>query len=242
MNRSWGNVVGSVLFNLGYALSALVFGTISPLTFPFPFHLRYKFISQWARFNLWWLKLTCGLTYQVEGRENIPNEPAIVFCKHQSAWETLALQQIFPPQIWLLKRELLWIPFFGWGLAMLDPIAIDRNAGRRALRQLVEQGMQRLRTGRWVVIFPEGTRLAPGAHRRFLPGGAKLAQESGCPVVPVAHNAGCFWPRKSFLKRSGVIRVVVGPIIPSAGKSTSEINQLAESWINENADRLIDLG
>lgn len=242
MNRSSGNVAGSVLFNLGYALSALVFGTISPLTFPFPFHLRYTFISQWARFNLWWLKLTCGLTYEIEGRENIPNEPAIVFCKHQSAWETLALQQIFPPQIWLLKRELLWIPFFGWGLAMLDPIAIDRNAGRRALRQLVEQGMQRLRTGRWVVIFPEGTRLAPGAHRRFLPGGAKLAQESGCPVVPVAHNAGCFWPRKSFLKRSGVIRVVVGPIIPSAGKSTSEINQLAENWINENADRLIDVG
>lgn len=242
MTASSRNVVGSVLFNIGYGLSALVFGAISPFTFPFPFRLRYKFISQWARFNLWWLKLTCGLTYQVDGRENIPNEPAIVFCKHQSAWETLALQEIFPPQIWLMKRELLWIPFFGWGLAMLDPIAIDRNAGRRALRQLVEQGTQRLRTGRWVVIFPEGTRLAPGAHQRFLPGGAKLAQESGFPVVPVAHNAGCFWPRKSFLKRPGVIRVVVGPIIQSAGKSTSEINQQAEKWINENADRLVDIG
>lgn len=240
MKRQRVNVLGSVLFSVGYTLSTLVFGVCAVFTFPFPFQARYRFISQWARFNLWWLDRTCGLTFQVEGRENIPSEPAIIFCKHQSAWETLALQLIFPPQVWVMKRELLWLPFFGWGLAMLDPIAIDRNGGLRSMRQLLDQGTDRLRTGRWVVIYPEGTRVPPGEHKRFQPGGAKLAQHSTRRVVPVAHNAGCFWPRRSFLKRRGVIRIVIGPAIDTVGKSAKEINQQTERWINETADGLVD--
>lgn len=221
----------SLLFALGMWLSTLVIAPLAVLTFPLPFAGRYAFISQWARFNLWWLRITCGLTYRVQGHENIPPGNAIVFCKHQSAWETLALQRIFPPQVWLLKRELLWVPFFGWGLAMLEPIAIDRRAGRRAVDQLVRQGKERLGNGRWVVIFPEGTRVPPGQTGRYGIGGAVLASASGYPVVPVAHNAGEFWPRRGFIKRPGVITVAVGPPIESRGKDPDVIKEEAKIWI-----------
>lgn len=228
----------SLLFALGMWSSTLIIAPLAVLTFPFPFATRYAFITQWARFNLWWLRATCGLRYQVHGRDNIPAGNAIVFCKHQSAWETLALQNIFPPQVWLLKRELLWVPFFGWGLAMLEPIAIDRRAGRKAVEQLVRQGIERLADGRWVVIFPEGTRVAPGHTGRYGIGGAALAASSGYPVVPVAHNAGEFWPRRGFLKRPGTITVVVGPAIDSRGKDAETIKEEAKAWI-ENKSREI---
>lgn len=224
----------SLLFALGMGLSTLLFAPLAVLTFPFPFTVRYAFISRWARFNLWWLRLTCRLDYRVHGRENIPAGNAIVFCKHQSAWETLALQEIFPPQVWLLKRELLWVPFFGWGLAMLEPIAIDRGAGRKAVEQLVRQGGERLINGRWVVIFPEGTRVPPGQTGRYGIGGAVLAAKSGYPVVPVAHNAGEFWPRRGFIKRPGTITVVVGPVITSEGKTAEAIKEEAREWIERN--------
>jgi len=233
-------VLRSLLFTLGMGISTLVFAPLSVLTFPFPFEMRYSFITQWARFNLWWLEKTCRLSYKVSGQENIPATNAIIFCKHQSAWETLALQRIFPPQIWLLKRELLWVPFFGWGLAMLEPIAIDRKSGKKAMRQLLDQGTERLRAGRWVVIFPEGTRIAPGKKGRYASGGSMLAEGSGYPVVPVAHNAGEFWPRRGFIKYPGVIRVVIGPVIESKGKSAAQINTSAEEWI-ENTMREISV-
>jgi len=224
-------LVRSGLFALCQWAATLIFGPLSLLTLPFPYRFRYQFITLWTHFNLRCLKKICRLDYRVEGIENIPQRNAIILCKHQSAWETLALQKIFPPQVWVLKRELLWIPFLGWGLAMLDPIAIDRKAGRRALQQIVEQGTQRLNTGRWVVIFPEGARMAPGVKGRYAIGGALLAEKSGYPVVPVAHNAGEFWPRNSLLKYPGVIRVVIGPLIESKDKSAAEINALAENWI-----------
>lgn len=212
-------------------MSTLVFAPLSVLTWPLPLAARYRFITQWARFNLWTLRWLCGLRYRVEGAEHIPSGPAIVFCKHQSAWETLALQRVFPHQIWLLKRELLWVPFFGWGLAMLDPIAIDRKAGRKAVTQLVEQGTRHLQAGRWVIIFPEGTRVAPGETGRYGIGGAALAQSSGYPVVPVAHNAGEFWPRRGFIKRPGTITMSVGPLIDSAGKTAEQIRDEARDLI-----------
>ena len=229
----------SLLFN------AVMFGTVtfyallSLLTWPFPPLVRYRFISQWARFHIWLLGALCGLRYRVEGREHLPrDQTAVVLAKHQSSWETLAFQQIFPPQVWVLKRELLWVPFFGWGLAMLDPIAIDRGAGRKAVQQIIEQGRQRLESGRWVVVFPEGTRIAAGQRRRFGIGGAALAAGTGHPVVPVAHNAGHFWPRRGFLKKTGAIHVVIGPVIDSHGKTAEQINQLAETWINQTMARL----
>jgi len=138
----------------------------------------------------------------------------------------------------VLKRELLLVPFFGWGLALLDPIAIDRGAGRKAVQQIIEQGRQRLESGRWVVVFPEGTRMAAGHHRRFGIGGAALAAGTGHPVVPVAHNAGHYWPRRGFLKKPGTIHVVIGPVIESRGKTAEQINRLAETWISETMARL----
>jgi len=224
----------SLLFNLVMFSSVLVYAPLSLLTFPLPPLVRYRFISRWARFHVWLLGSLCGLRYRVEGREHLPHHStAIILAKHQSSWETLAFQEIFPPQVWVLKRELLWLPFFGWALALLDPIAIDRGAGRRAVKQIVDQGRQRLQTGRWVVVFPEGTRMSPGQHRRFGIGGAALAAESGYPVVPVAHDAGHYWPRRGFLKTPGTIRVLIGPVIDSRGKSAEEINRLAEAWVSD---------
>lgn len=223
--------VRSLLFWIMFFVSTLILAPITVMTFPFPFHVRYATATQWARLNLWWLKLTCGLSFRVEGRENIPDQASIIFCKHQSTWETLALQKVFPPQVWVLKRELLRVPFFGWGLAMLEPIAIDRGAGRKAVEQLAEQGVQRLQAGRWVIVFPEGTRTAPGKKRKYRIGGAVLAERAQSLVVPVAHNAGEFWPRHSFIKHPGEIRMVVGPAIHTQGRAAADILAEAEDWI-----------
>ena len=190
----------SLLFMLGQWLFTLVFTFVALLTFPFKPFTRYRIISLWARSMLWWLRFTCGIRYRIIGKENIPETPGIILSKHQSAWETLAFQQIFPPQVWVLKRELLRIPFFGWGLAMTSPIAINRSAGREALKQMVAQGKDRLKKGFCVVIFPEGTRMPPGKRGKYHIGGAWLAVHTGSVVVPVAHNAGEHWPKNGFLK------------------------------------------
>jgi len=179
-----------------------------------------------------------GIEWRVEGRENLPARPAVILSKHQSAWETMAFQLIFPPQVLVLKRELLWIPFFGWGLALMSPIAINRSRGMRALRTIARRGRERLAQGFWVVVFPEGTRVAPGAQREYHPGGAWLASASGAPVVPVAHNAGLLWPRNAFLKRSGTVTVRIGPPIEAADLDPKTINDLAKTWIEEQQKAL----
>lgn len=232
-------VLRSVLFNIVMIGSVLVYAPLSLLTFPFPPLTRYRFISRWGRFQTWLLGALCGLGYQIEGREHLPRHgTAIVLAKHQSTWETFAFQGIFPPQVWVLKHELLWLPLFGWALKLLDPIAIDRGSGRKAVQQIIDQGRQRLESGRWVVVFPEGTRMAPGHHRRFGIGGAALAAASSHPVVPVAHNAGHFWPRRGLLKKPGTIRVVIGPVIDSRGKTAEQINAQAEAWMLEAMARI----
>ncbi|MFA7388593.1 MAG: lysophospholipid acyltransferase family protein [Thiohalobacteraceae bacterium] len=228
----------SALFSLVFVVTIPVFALATLLTFPFPFRIRYAIATRWARLNLWWLERICGVRYRVEGAEHIPQQAAIVFSKHQSTWETLALQKIFPPQVWVLKRELLWLPFFGWGLAMLGCIAIDRKAGRRAIEQLVDQGRKRLDQGRWVVVFPEGTRMAPGQKGRYRIGGAVLAERTGRPVVPVAHNAGEFWPKRGFIKRPGVIQVVVGPAIATQDRDAASVLKEAEVWIETTMARI----
>ena len=212
-------------------LSAAVYAPLMLPTVVLPFALRYRLISAWARFQLIVLKHLCRLDYRVEGREHLPGGAAIILSKHQSAWETIAFQGIFPPQTWVLKRELLWIPLFGWALALLRPIAIDRSAGRKAIEQVIEQGRERLQSGIWVVVFPEGTRVAPGTRKRYAIGGAVLAAETGYPVVPVAHNAGSFWLRRGFLKRPGTVRVVIGPVIDPRSQTAEEIIKQAEEWI-----------
>ncbi len=237
-----GAYVRSLLFVLGQGLSILVFAPFCLFVFPLPFIWRYWFFIQWNRFNLWWLEVACSIHYEVVGLEHIPATNAIVLCKHQSAWETLVLPLCLPPLAFVIKRELLWIPFFGWGLALMEPIAINRGAPRKAINQLLSQGRERLQSGRWVVVFPEGTRVAVGSKGTYLLGGALLAQRTGYPVIPVAHNAGECWPRRSFLKRPGTIQLTFGPVIESTGKSAAEINALAESWIEKTVGEISQQG
>lgn len=231
-------ILRSFIFLLLQLLLTPIFSTLAILTFPFAPLTRYRLISSYARTMIWLLKIVCGIRHQVIGIENIPKAPCVVLCKHQSAWETLALQAIFPPQAWVLKRELLWIPFFGWGLAMTSPIAIDRSNGKGAVRQLLKLGKQRLAQGFFVVIFPEGTRIPYGARGKYKMGGALLAASSGAPVVPVAHNAGRLWGRNAFSKHPGLITMSIGVPIMTQGLKADEINQLTETWIESEIQQL----
>jgi len=231
--------IGSSLLFIYILLSVPVFGPPILICALLPFPVRYKASTLWIASVIWLTKVCCGLTYRVEGLENLPKDQAyIVLSKHQSAWETLALRLILPKQTTVLKRSLTWIPIGGWALATLKPIAIDREQPRTALREIVEQGTQRLKEGFIVVVFPEGTRAAPGENKKFNAGGALLAHKSGYPVIPLAHNAGEFWPRYSFLKYPGTIHVKIGPAIASKGKHTKEINSEAETWISQAMNEL----
>ena len=220
-----------VLVTPPYALVAL--GTL-----PLPRMVRYRIISGWSKLVVWLARSIVGIDWKVEGREHLPSRPAVILAKHQSAWETMAFQLIFPPQVHVLKRELLWIPFFGWGLALMSPIAIDRTRGVAALRAIARRGRERLEQGFWVVVFPEGTRVRPGERRPYQLGGAWLAAEAGAPVVPVAHNAGLVWPRNAFLKRPGTVTVRIGPMIDAAGRDPKALNDMAEAWIEEQQKAL----
>lgn len=221
----------SILFLLGQIITAPLFTLIALLALPLHPLTRNVLISGWARSMLWWLKITCNIRHEITGLENIPNSPSIILAKHQSAWETLAFQAIFPTQVYVLKRELLWIPIFGWGLAMSSPIAIDRSAGREALKKLVASGQARLNKGFWVVIFPEGTRKAPGERGKYHIGGAWLATHTHTQVVPVAHNAGVYWAKNSLIKKPGIIRLHIGKPIQTAGIKTDALNSQVEHWI-----------
>lgn len=229
----------SLLFSAGMLVTVIAYGALVPLVAVFPFQRRYAFTRHWARLNLRWLELTCGVRYRVIGREHLPDHAVVVLSKHQSTWETLVFQELFPPLVWVMKRELLWLPFFGWGLAMGRPIAIDRGAGRRAMEQMLSQGKQRLGDGLWVVIFPEGTRMRPGERGRYRPGGAMLAVHAGVPVLPVAHNAGELWGKKQFLKHAGTITVAIGEPIETTGRVAADVLQQAETWIEAAIDGTI---
>jgi 1-acyl-sn-glycerol-3-phosphate acyltransferase len=223
----------SAIFALALLVITPPYALLALATFALPRRLRYRIIAGWSRAVVVLAKTVLGIHWRVEGREHLPGRPSIILSKHQSAWETLAFQLIFPPQVHVLKRELLWIPFFGWGLALMSPIAIDRSRGGAALRAMARRGRERLAQGFWIVVFPEGTRVAPGERRRYQPGGAWLAAATGAPVVPVAHNAGLCWPRNAFLKRPGMVTVRIGPAIDPAGRDAETINTLAEQWIEE---------
>lgn len=228
----------SALYAAGLAVVTPFFSIVALLAFPFSPLTRSRIISGWARTMLWWARLSCGLKYRVVGKENLPAGPAVILSKHQSAWETLAFQRVFPPAVWVLKRELLKIPFFGWGLAMTSPIAIDRSAGKEALRQVAEQGKDRLAQGFCVAVFPEGTRVEPGSKGKYNVGGAFLAVQAGAPVVPVAHNAGEFWGKNAFLKYPGTITLSIGRAIPTQGVKASALNARVEAWIEAEMERI----
>ncbi len=228
----------SLLFLLTKALFTIPFSLLILLAAPVPALPRYRFITLWGRVVIWLARWTVGIRFRVEGLENLPQEPAVILAKHQSAWETIAFQQIFPPLSFVLKKSLLRIPFFGWGLALFSPIAIDRGAGREALRQLEAQGRERIRSGFWVLVFPEGTRMAVGEKGDYQVGGAYLAVKAGVPVVPVAHNAGHCWPKNAFIKRPGEITVLIGPAIATQGRKPVQVLAETEAWIEAAMQRL----
>ncbi|HEV7631907.1 MAG TPA: lysophospholipid acyltransferase family protein [Steroidobacteraceae bacterium] len=200
-----------------------------------PYRARFALARAWGIVLLAVLRLTCRLDYRVEGRENLPAGCHVALMKHSSSWETFAQAVILPPQAWVLKRELTWIPFVGWGLRQLRAIAIDRGAGGVAVRQMIEQGRKRLADGMWIVVFPEGTRMPPGDTRRYGVGGAAIAAETGCLIVPVAHNSGYYWPRRGWLKKPGTIRVVIGKPIVAQGRDPREINEEAQRFIEAHS-------
>ena len=228
----------SLLFYIGQIISTILIAPVGVIAFPLDFKKRYYLITRWAVFNLWWLKICCNVTYEILGKENIPKKPCIVMCKHQSAFETLALQRIFIPQVWILKKELLQIPIYGWGLASMQPIAINRDSSIKSFKQIADQGCERLEKGYWVIIFPEGTRVATNKKKKYLPGGGMLAEKSGAKIVPVAHNAGRLWPRNSMIKKPGLITIKIGPVMESKNKTAKEITNNVENWIEKTVGEL----
>ncbi len=219
-------------FILWSFLYACCFVLAAPLL---PFNRRFALARAYARSVLVVLRWSCGLDYRVEGRENLPAGNHVALIKHASTWETVAQMVLLPPQVWVLKRELTWLPAFGWGLMLLRSIAVDRGAGSSAVRSVLQQGKARLAEGKWVVIFPEGTRMPPGETRRYGVSGTLLAAENDRYIVPVAHDAGYFWPRRGLIKRPGVIRVVIGPPIVAAGRDPREVNAEAQAWIEAHS-------
>ncbi|HKZ73590.1 MAG TPA: lysophospholipid acyltransferase family protein [Steroidobacteraceae bacterium] len=232
-------LAGSLLFTAFLFLWTFFYAIFFVVACTFlPFPRRYVLARVWGRVLLAVLRWTCRLDYRVEGRENVPPGAHIALWKHSSSWETFAMVAVFPRQVWVLKRELQWIPFVGWGIRQMHAIAIDRKSGHSAVGQVVEQGKQRLAEGDWVMIFPEGTRMRPGETRRYGVSGVLLARETGALIVPVAHDSGYYWPRRGLLKKPGTIRVVIGPPISARDRDPREVNAEAQRWIEATIGRL----
>lgn len=224
--------LGSVTFTVCLFVLVIPYSCWILLTAPFaPREHAWWMARSWARTALALLRTLCGLDFRVEGAEYLERTDAVVLMKHSSAWETIAQVVVFPRHVWVIKRQLLWAPFLGWALTVFSPIAIDRKGGSQAVERVLREGQERLAEGLWVVVFPEGTRVAPGERRRYGLSGALLASVSERPVIPVTHNAGDFWPRRGMLKRPGTIRMVIGPPIEAAGRSPRDVNREAEAWI-----------
>jgi len=222
--------IRSVLFQTYFYLSVAVTGTLVLLV-SFSPASSFAVTRIWAKSMMFAGKWLCGLDYVIEGQDNIPSTPSVIMIKHASVFEVYAQVAIFPRQSWVLKRELFWVPFFGWGLKALKPIAIDRRAGSTAIKQVIRQGKARLAEGIWVTVFPEGTRVAPGTTKKYGISGAVLAHETAVPIVPVAHNAGDLWPRRSLRKSPGLIRICIGPPIDAVQQTPKETNALVQTWI-----------
>jgi len=227
----------SLLFTAFFLLFTFLYAIFFVLaSLLLPWRGRFALARAWANVLLTALRVICGLGYKVEGREHLATDQAcIALVKHSSSWETVAQAALLPPQVWVLKRELTWIPFVGWGIQLLRGIAINRGGGGAAVRQMVEEGRRHLTNGEWIVVFPEGTRMPPGQTRRYGVGGAAVASDTGAPVIPVAHNAGYFWPRRGLLKKPGTIRVVIGAPIATKGRDPREINEEAQRFIEANS-------
>jgi len=236
------NLIRSTLFAIYGAIATLL---LAPLVSIAALTLGgiwgYRAGRMWRLSIQWGVEHLLGIRPRVIGLENMPQEACVILSKHQSAWETMTLQDYVPKGafcVFVLKKELLRVPLIGWGLGAMKMISIDRSAGKEALDRVVEQGRERLKSGFYVIIFPEGTRVAPGTTKRYKAGGAYLATRVGCKVVPVAHDAGEFWPRQAFVKKPGTVTVSIGPAFDATGMSESEVNGRAEAWIEAEMRRI----
>ena len=232
--------IRSLLFTLFQLVLTPPYAVLVCLLFFLPPKQRFWVIKQWCSANLWAARVLCGIRYRVIGTENIPHDSHLILCKHSSTFETLALTEVFFPVSFVAKRELLWLPFFGWGFALASPITINRSAGTLALQQMIEQGRERLADGFWIVIFPEGTRIKAGTRAKYKTGGARLAIGMDRPILPIAHNAGYLWPKGRWGKSPGTITISIGCAIPSTGREASELTAEVESWIEGEVARLGD--
>ena len=230
------NFIRSLLYALGsYLALIIIVGSILPFAFFMSANLRYSWISKWNRWSIWWLKITTGLSFEVIGTENIPKQACVIASNHQSTWETIAFLQIFPQQAWVLKKELLFLPFFGWGLALMSPIVIDRSEKLKAIKKIIKQGLERLKLGLFVVVFPEGTRQPYQKLGKYQFGAIAIATKSDTQILPVYHDAGRYWAKGSFIKKKGCIQVIIGKPIPTLGRKKTEIMEELENWTKEQS-------
>ena len=230
--------LASFAFNIFMAVWTISFGFVYCVVCLFlPWRGRFWMAGMLTYPVFFAARVLCGLRFTVEGREHIPAGHHVYFMKHSSTWETYAIMILFEPLVWVMKREILFIPFVGWGCLLARCIAIDRKAGHSAVNQVLLQGKDRMeRFGAWVLVFPEGTRMAAGETRKYGSSGTLLAAQQDCRIVPVAHNAGFFWPRRGLLKKRGVIRVIIGPPVEAAGRDTREVNEEVQAWIERNVE------
>ena len=232
------SAIRSLVFLLFQTVVTPTYAAVMLLLFWLPRVPMYRIAASWCRVNLWGARWICGIRYRMVGAGNIPTTPHVVLSKHSSTWETLALTMFFPPLAYVAKKELLSIPFFGWGFALASPITIDRKAGTDAMHQIATQGRERFRQGFWIVLYPEGTRIPAGRRGKYKTGGARLAIELGVPVLPIAHNAGYLWPKGVFRKLPGTVTISIGKPIPPDGKDAQTLMQEAETWIETEVARL----
>ena len=231
--------IRSLVFFVYSAVAIAIYSFVCLCSFPLPLKYRHAIIRRFLIVYMAVLSFVCRINYKVEGLKNIPkHNAAIILSKHQSAWETFYLPILFHDPAVIIKRELLWVPFFGWGLAMADPISINRKERTSAMQQIINKGKKCLQEGRFVLVFPEGTRMPSGTVGKYKLGGARLAEATGYPVIPVAHNAGRFWPKRGFIKWPGTIEVVIGPAIETQGRTADEILNLAKTWIEDTMTRI----
>jgi 1-acyl-sn-glycerol-3-phosphate acyltransferase len=229
----------SLTFSIIMLSTAMLWSLLCILSMPFPLHRRFALVTTWTDGMVWCLKVICHIDYQLEGAENIPKDRnGVVLSKHQSAWETFFLPGRFRDPAIILKRELYWLPFFGWALPAVEPIAINRSDTSSAMEQVIKKGKKCLEQGRWILMFPEGTRIPPGKIGKYRLGGARLAVNAGYPVLPVAHNAGRFWPRRKFIKKPGTVRVVIGPLIETKGRTPEDVMEQVKDWIEGTMVRI----
>lgn len=236
--------IRSFVFYIGYIVSTILWGSFATAVgLCLPKSKRFGFVTvRWTSFVLWWLRLTCGIKTNITGIAHLDRSaPAILFVQHQTTWDALFSTQLTSPQVTVVKRGLLWIPFFGWAFGVSNPITLDRNQLISGIKRMVREGTARMNQGEWVTIFPEGTRMPAGTVGDFRQGGARLAVESGADVYVVAHNGGRYWPRNRFLKWPGTINVEISPPFSPVGLTQEELNRQTESWMRNALPRVDDV-